>query len=412
VVNFLLRLGFTGGVTNTVLGVLLLAAIGFDTKWNKNRHKILQKVYVSPAYYSSGFDGEPINRTSASPYAVNNKLSGVEVLGLGAVDGPEDVIVDDEDRIYTGTREGRIIRLSGPNYDVPEVFADVGGRPLGLAFDADRNLVVCIGGMGVYAIRPDGTSFKVTDQTNRKRFSILDDSMLRLADDLDIGPDGKIYFSDASIRYDAHSWLIDAIEARPNGRIVMYDPATGKTKTLVRGLRFANGICVEHDGRSLLFAESFGCSIKRLWLTGDKKGKVEDVIPDLPGHPDNLNRASDGNYWAALVGMRCPSWDLAMTLPAFRLRMIKQIPRDEWLCPNINLGCVVKFSPDGKILDCLWDGEGTNNPMITSMREHRGWLYLGGLANNHITRVKLPGADPDWTGSRSYWGASKLAGAR
>lgn len=99
VVNFLLRLGFTGGVTNTVLGVLLLAAIGFDTKWNKNRHKILQKVYVSPAFYSSGYDGEPIDKGSTSPYAVNDKLADVEVLGLDAVDGPEDVIVDDEDRI-------------------------------------------------------------------------------------------------------------------------------------------------------------------------------------------------------------------------------------------------------------------------------------------------------------------------
>ncbi len=39
------------------------------------------------------------------------------------------------------------------------------------------------------------------------------------------------------------------------------------------------------------------------------------------------------------------------------------------------------------------------------MREHRGYLYLGGVTNNRIGRIKLADADPDWTGPASYWGA-------
>ena len=35
--------------------------------------------------------------------------------------------------------------------------------------------------------------------------------------------------------------------------------------------------------------------------------------------------------------------------------------------------------------------------MITSMREHKGYLYLGGILNNRIGRYKLAGADPNWT---------------
>ena len=42
--------------------------------------------------------------------------------------------------------------------------------------------------------------------------------------------------------------------------------------------------------------------------------------------------------------------------------------------------------------------------MITSMREHRGQLYLGGLLNNRIGRLALVDADPQWTGHGSYWG--------
>jgi ribose transport system permease protein len=153
----------------------------------------------------------------------------------------------------------------------------------------------------------------------------------------------------------------------------------------------------------LLFATSYGCQVSRFWLQGPKRGRVEPLI-NLPGHPDNINRSSDGNYWLAMVGMRSPIWDLAMRMPGFRTRMIKRVPRDEWLAPNLNSGCVIKFSPEGAILDCMWDAHGINNPAITSMREHQGWLYLGGLTSNRITRIKLNGVDESWTGPAAYWG--------
>ncbi len=109
----------------------------------------------------------------------------------------------------------------------------------------------------------------------------------------------------------------------------------------------------------------------RYWFDGPNKGKVEPVIDSLPGYPDNINRASDGNYWLALVGMRSPAVDLAFRMPSFRKRMSRRVAQDEWLYPNINTGCVVKFDEQGNILDALWDLKGINHPMITSMREHK-----------------------------------------
>jgi ribose transport system permease protein len=41
---------------------------------------------------------------------------------------------------------------------------------------------------------------------------------------------------------------------------------------------------------------------------------------------------------------------------------------------------------------------------LTSMREHKGYLYLGGLENNRIGRIKLDKGDPTWTGFEAYWG--------
>ena len=71
--------------------------------------------------------------------------------------------------------------------------------------------------------------------------------------------------------------------------------------------------------------------------------------------------------------------------------------------PSWNL-CVVRFDETGTILETLWDLGGENHPMITSMREHKGHLYIGGIFNNRVGRLKIEGANPNWTGISSYWG--------
>jgi ribose transport system permease protein len=164
---------------------------------------------------------------------------------------------------------------------------------------------------------------------------------------------------------------------------------------------------MSNDGQSLFFAESWTCTVSRYWFDGPKKGTIEPLLTNLPGYPDNINRASDGNYWAALLGMRTPALDLSLRMPGFRRRMARRVAPDQWIYPNVNTGCVVKFNEKGEILESLWDFGGENHPMITSMREHKGYLYLGGVSNNRIGRYKIPGADPTWVAEESYWGAGK-----
>ena len=401
--NGLIRLGLRSGATQVFLGIMLLFAVIVDIRFVKNRFKILTKVYVSPTYLPLP-QAPSTEAGSTSPYALNDRLRDVEVIGLGKIDGPEDILLDNNDDIYTGNRIGDIIRFKAPDYKEPEVFAHCGGRPLGLAFDKNGNILVCIGGMGLYSIDKNRKITKLTDETNRTPWSIIDDSRLSLADDLDVAPDGRVFFSEATKRYEMHEWPVDSLEGRGNGRILCYDPSNKKTKTLIRNLVFANGVCVAHDNNSFFFAETWGCRVSRYWLNGPKAGKVESILPDIPGYPDNINRASDGNYWLALVGMRTPAYDLAMAIPGFRKRMSRRVASDEWLFPNINTGCVIKFDDRGEVLESFWDFGGENHPMVTSMREHRGYLYLGGINNNRIGRIRLPGADTSWTGKLSYWG--------
>lgn len=401
--NSLIRLGFGTGTNQMVLGLMLAAAVTLDIRWLKNRHKVLNEIYVAPIYHRTG-ETQSALPGSASPYALNNRISQTEYIGLGELEGPEDVILDRDDHLYCGTRHGEIVRFFAPDYKRSEIFAHTGGFPLGLAFDREGTLLSCVGAMGLYGISKSREVCQLSAETNRSYTSVVDDARLRDPNDLDVAPDGKIYFTDSTTRYDAHDWALDSIESRPTGRLLVFDPATGKTRTLLDNYRYANGVCMAHDGKSLFFAESWACRVHRYWLEGPKAGTAECVIKDMPGYPDNINRASDGTYWMAWLGMRTPSFDLALRHPGFRKRMTRRLPQDEWLFPNINTGGVVKFDETGRILETLGDLTGLSHPMVTSMREHKGYLYVGGILNNRIGRYKIPGADPHWTGMTSYWG--------
>jgi ribose transport system permease protein len=403
IINSLVAMGLRSGATNFVLGLALLCAVLIDVHWAKNKHKLLARVYVSPTYF------DPLPLPSIRPddqtaFAINHLPSNAAPIGLDKLDGPEDVIFDSKDYLYTVSRAGDIVRFSPPDYLEPEIFAHIGGQTLGIAMDANDTIHVCVSGMGLYAVDRDRTVKKLSDQVPRSLFSIRDDSRVRFARDLDIAPDGRVFFSEATARFDIHDWAADSLEMRGNGRLLVYDPRTGKTEVALRDLIFPNGVCVEANGLSVLVAETWPCWVSRYWFDGPRKGHFERVIENLPGFAGNINRSSDGNYWLALLGVRTPLHDLAMQMPGFRKRMAQRVAYDEWLYPNFNAGLLVKVSESGEILDCLWDGEGQRHTTLTSMCEHRGYLYLGGIFNNRIGRIRLPGANPNWTMNQSYWG--------
>jgi ribose transport system permease protein len=404
--NGLIRMGAGTGTNQMILGLLLALAIVFDVRWLKNRHKVVSEVYVAPVHHrmQTALSAAP---GSGTPYALNNSLANAEAIGIGEVEGPEDVVLDRDDNLYAGTRHGEIVRYFAPDYKRSEIFAHIGGFPLGLAIDRDGSIKSCVGAMGLYSVAQNGTVSELSTETGRSLFSVIDDARLRDPNDCDIDRHGRVWFTDSTTRYDAHDWALDSIESRPTGRLLVYDPKTGKTRTVLKNLRYANGVCIAHDGQSLLLAESWACSVHRYWIEGPKAGTLETVIRDMPGYPDNINRASDGTYWMAWLGMRTPSFDLALRNPGMRKRMTRRLPQDEWLFPNINTGGVVKFDETGTIVATLGDLGGASHPMVTSMREHKGFLYIGGILNNRIGRIKIDGADPNWTGWNSYWGESK-----
>lgn len=373
-------------VYSIVLATILLVFAAADLKWGKNRGKAIEKIYMAPGRFR--LQRSPDIYQPGGVWALNDRLTGAAAIGLGRLDGPEDVVRDSRGRLLCGDRRGWLWRFDSSTAD-PELLARVGGHPLGVAVDKDDNVVMCVAGMGLYSISPDGEVRALATEVDRTWYRINDDSAIRLADDLDIAPDGKIYFSDATTRFDGDEYFLDLMESRPNGRLLCFDPAAGRTSVVLRNYPFPNGVCVAHDGQSVLINSSSLYRIDRYHLAGPKAGKLEPFVENLPGIPDNINRASDGGYWVAFAGIRTPTWDLAMTSPKFRRRMVKEIPFDEWLVPNLNTSCVMKVTEAGEIVQSMWDGQQRDHAVITSMREYDGHLYLGGLTNDRLGRIRL-----------------------
>ena len=393
------------GYFSVMLSVSLLVFALLDLKWGKYRERLAEKISIDPAFQSAG----PLADVTAadSIWAINDGLTHAPPIGLDKIEGAEDCVIDADGNLYCGDRRGWIWRFDGPDHEFGRIFSRTGGHPLGHAWDREGRLIVAVSGMGVYRIHPDGEAELVSNQVKRTRTSVHDDSAMRFADDLDVAPDGSIYVSDFSTRVGAAEYPIELVEMRANGRIIRIDP-DGHSEVVVRNYAFPNGICTSHDGESILIASTLLYRVDRFWISGPKKGQLEPVLENLPGCPDNINRASDGNYWMTFVAMRTPLSDLLNRYPKVRRRMTKELPTDDWLLPQLNVSCVVKFNEAGELLKVLWDSSLENYPMVTSVKEHDGVLYLGGINNNRLGRLVLDPSEVGDIDTRQVPGTARL----
>lgn len=309
--------------------------------------------------------------------APNTALRAAQHLGAGLFDGPEDIAMDSTGRLYGGTQDGLIKRLLPDGQS--EVFAETGGRPLGMQFDAQGNLIVADSWKGLLSITPEGKINVLSTAADGLPFAFTDD--------LDIARDGTIYFSDASHRYSQPDYLFDLLEARPNGRLLKYDPATGETTTLLDGLYFANGVALSQNEDFILVNETYRYRVTRYWLQGEKAGQAEVFIDNLPGFPDNISATKDGRFWLALFTVRNPQMDQMHPKPLVK-KILSRLPRAFWPKPA-PYGFVVELDEQGSILRTLQDPGGQQLRIITSAKEIDGKLYMGSLYNDRIGVLTL-----------------------
>ncbi len=312
------------------------------------------------------------------PLSVNQALRSVDKIDTADCVGPEDVDRDSEGRIYGGCHDGRIVRYLQNGEQ--EVFADTGGRPLGLHFDLQGNLIVADAWKGLLSIDKAGQINVLTTEAEGIPFAFTDD--------LDISSDGIIYFSDASSKYHQPDYLLDLLEARPYGRLLAYDPQSGTTRVLLKDLYFANGIALSRNEDFVLVNETYRYQVTRYWLKGEKSGTHDIFIDNLPGMPDGISGNRNGQFWVAMATPRKPIVDFMHRYPVLK-NILSSLPRSLWPGPT-KYGLVVALDESGKVIHSLHDTDGRNVFMITSVQQDGDELLIGSLTESWIGRMPVP----------------------
>ena len=312
----------------------------------------------------------------AGRYAPNNYLGAVDYRYRGQCAQCEDIAVDSLGRIYGGASDGKAIRFDG---DQREVFAITNGRPLGLHFDHFGNLLVADAHKGLLLVDSLGkVKVLATEQGGRP---------FRFTDDLEIGPDGTVYFSDASWKFGVEDYKLDLLEHRPNGRLLAYNPGDGTTRLLLDSLYFANGIAVDPQGQYVLVNETGAYRVRRYWLSGPRQGQNDILIDNLPGFPDGISTGSDGIFWIAFTSIRTPLLEWVMPRP-FSRKIITRLPAFIQPAPE-RYGFVLGINEKGEVVYNLQDPAG-KYAQIASVQEFDGKLYLGSLGENGVGVVARP----------------------
>jgi len=236
-----------------ILSVLILGAA----------YLLLWPIPISPVAWDA-----PVSKGYSGDFAPNTRLAGLELLSIGETYGPEDVdIWEGEDglRVYASGHKGEIIEIN-PADKSHKVIANTGGVPLGVEFGDDGVLYVADAHKGLLAVTRSGEITLLTDS--------VEGSSIDYADDLDIGPDGTIYFSDASTKFGAKNngstlsaSLLELMEHNGTGRVLAYDPATKTTRIVKDGFTFSNGVVMHADGESILVNETGTYSVHRIWVS-------------------------------------------------------------------------------------------------------------------------------------------------
>lgn len=334
---------------------------------------LLAPVPIVPAAWTP-----PASPSLTGQYAQNTRLAGVQKFSLGDGHKPEDVALDAEGRIYAGFEDGRIIVLQ-PDGTQPRVFADTHGRPLGLIFDREGNLIVADAIKGLLSVNKAGEVKLLADEADGAKFGCLND--------LDIGADGTIYFTEASNKFPMSQFANDILEHQPNGRLLALDPQSRRPRTLLRDLYFANGVAVSPDQTFVLVVETGMYRVRRVWLKEPKMGQNDIFIDNLPGFPDGISSNGRDRFWLALVTPRNGVLDRTLPHPFVR-KILARLPKFLQPAPA-RYSFVLGLDPQGRVVENLQNGSPDCFAQIANAVEHNGALYFGSIGEDTVARFPL-----------------------
>jgi sugar lactone lactonase YvrE len=357
---------------------------------------ILRKIGVAVATALAGIvaylcfwpvPAEPVAWVAQTPpgftgaFAPNTRLAGLHIIDLGKEVGPEHIAIGKDGKLYVAMLSGNLMRMDQDGAK-QEIFANTGGRVLGFDFDAQGRMIAADAVRGLLAIAADGRVTVLTDHVGAN-------DPIGYANSIVVAPDGTIYFTQSSTRFLPALWggtleasVLDVLEQSATGRVLAFDPTSGKTRIVAHGLSFANGIALGADGHTLFVNET---GRYRVWKidgradgvnvqSGSPQARV--LLDNLPGYPDNLMRGRDGRIWVGLFKPRNPAADNLAGKPFVR-KILLRLPRS--MIPlGPSYGHVFAIDEEGRVTADLQDPTGAY-PETTGVTETTDRLYIHSL---------------------------------
>jgi hypothetical protein len=224
-----------------------------------------------------------------------------------------------------------------------------------------------------------------------------------------------LYVANGSSTNRPAAWQRDLLERNASGTIWRIDLESGAATKLADGLAWPAGLAV--DGDSLVFSEAWKHQLVRINPSHPENRQV--FYADLPAYPGRITPASDG-YWLALFAPRSQLVEFVLREPAYRKRMIAEVPQPFWVAPNLrsgrnfyeslqgggvkHLGMLKPWAPTMSAGFCvkldrsfqprssLQSRADGHTHGITSVIEHQGQIFAASRGDGVI--VSLPATDP------------------
>ncbi|QKW09838.1 SMP-30/gluconolactonase/LRE family protein [Streptomyces sp. NA04227] len=326
----------------------------------------LNRRLLSPRRWSPPPAPADSGRTAVTgPFTVDRRLA------TGG-HGPEDVVFDRHGALLTGLADGSVVRID-PDTGSRTVVGNTGGRPLGLEACPDGGVLVCDHDRGLLHMSADGSVRVLVDTLAGKP--------LTFASNVVRAPDGTLWFTVSTTRWDLEHHIGDIIEHSCTGMLVRRDP-DGTVTVLLDDLKFANGLVLAPDASHLLVAETGGYRVRRYWLTGPKADTLEPFAENLAGLPDNMSLGSDGLVRVAVAAPRNALLDRLLPLPGLPRTLLWNLP--EAIRPKpVPIAWVMAYDLDGRLVQDRRTDDGSYG-FVTGVAEYEGTVVAGSLHEEDV----------------------------
>ncbi len=265
--------------------------------------------------------GIPVLDGAFSP---NQRLDQARQLG-DEIERPDDIAFGPDGALYVSTGN-RVLRCTGVDFEIREVFATLSGPVGGLAWTPDGKLLACVSGAGLVVLSPSGRISGKLESVDGERISCPLSVTAAL--------DGAIYLTDGSRNNSPELWLSDLMQnSAPSGRLIACNSSLDKASVRADGLAWPLGVVVSENDQEVWVAESWTHRLTAFSRAGDDK---RVIVKNYTGYPARLARGAAGGYWMAFLALRTQLTEFVLRERQFCEEMMRTVPPELWIGPVLD----------------------------------------------------------------------------